>query len=144
MWRPLIDVHDVSRAYIACLQADENKIRGQIFNLATRNYRISELALHVREALKEIGIKVDIRPDYRYRGIRSYRVSTDKIEKTLNFRPAVTVEESVKNMVEKIEEYGYTDFDNPRYYNIKWMQLLEEAHSIIKLTGTVLESPVKK
>src|SRR5262249_11024402 len=47
MWRPLVDVHDVARAYIACLRAEEDKVAGQIFNLAYRNFRISELALRV-------------------------------------------------------------------------------------------------
>ncbi len=140
MWRPLVDIRDVARAYIACLQADEAKVRGQIFNLATKNYRISELALHVREALREIGIEIDIKPGYRYRGIRSYRVSTDKIKDVLDFEPIVSVEEAVKDMVEKIEEYGYTDFNNPKYYNIRWMKLLEEAQGIIKITGTVFEA----
>jgi len=49
----------------------------------------------------------------------------------------VTVEESVVDMVEKIRTYGYTDFDNPRYYNIRWMRLLEEAHRVISTTGSV-------
>lgn len=144
MWRPLVEIRDVARAYVACLQAEEGKVKGQIFNLATRNYRVSELALHIREALKEMGISVDIKSGYRYKGIRSYRVSTEKIEKILNFRSIITVEESVKDMVKKINKYGYTDFDNPKYYNIKWMTLLEEAEKIIKITGSVFETPAKK
>jgi hypothetical protein len=52
----------------------------------------------------------------------------------------VSVEESVVNMVEKIREYGYTDFDNPRYYNIRWMKMLEEADKIIAITGSVFDA----
>ncbi|KPK40744.1 MAG: hypothetical protein AMJ78_06910, partial [Omnitrophica WOR_2 bacterium SM23_29] len=52
MWRPLVGVRDVARCYIACLEADEEKIKGQIFNLVFKNFRISELALRVREALR--------------------------------------------------------------------------------------------
>lgn len=141
MWRPLIEVKDAARAYIACIEAEEEKVKGQIFNVAIRNYRVSELALHVREVLRDLGINVDIRSRYSYKGVRSYRVSTGKIERILNFSPVVSVEESVKNMVEKINEYGYTDFDNPRYYNIKWMRLLEEAEKIIKVTGLVFDAP---
>jgi len=43
--------------------------------------------------------------------------------------------------VEKVRRYGYTDFDNPRYYNIRWMRLLEEADRIIRITGSVFEIP---
>ena len=139
MWRPLIEVRDVARAYIACIEADEEKVKGQIFNLSTRNYRISELALHVREVLRELGVTVDIKADYRYKGVRSYRVSTEKIEKVLNFRPNISIDESIKYMIEKINSYDFTDFDNPKYYNIRWMKLLEEVEKIIKVTGSVFE-----
>jgi len=142
MWRPLVNVRDAARAYITCLQAEESVVRGEIFNISQGNYRISELALRVRAALQELGIKVDIRPDYGYRGVRSYRVSAQKIERVLGFRPVVTVEESAQDMVRKIKEYGYTDFDNPRYYNIRWMKLLEEAQEIVRITGSVFEAPM--
>lgn len=144
MWRPVVEVRDVAKAYIRCLQADEDKVRGQIFNVAYRNFRISELALHVREGLREVGVEAEIKADYRYRGVRSYRVSTDKIERVLDFRPAISVEESVQDIVEKIRQYEYMDFNNPRYYNIRWMKLLEEAHKIISITGTVFEAPLEK
>ena len=137
MWRPLVDVRDAARAYIAALEADEDLVRGEIFNVSYQNIRVSELALRVREALRGVGVNVDIRPDYAYRGVRSYRVSAHKIERVLGVRPKVTIEESVADMVKKIPAYGYTDFDNPRYYNIRWMKLLEEAHRVIELTGSV-------
>jgi len=140
MWRPLVDVRDAARAYITCLQAEESVVRGEVFNLSQGNYRISELALRVRAALQEVGVSVDICPDYSYRGVRSYRVSARKIERVLGFRPVVTVEESVQDMVRKIKEYGYTDFDHPRYYNIRWMRLLEEAQGIVGVTGSVFEA----
>lgn len=142
MWRPLVDVRDAARAYIACLQAEESIVRGEIFNISQGNYRISELALRTRETLRALGINVDIRSDYGYRGVRSYRVSARKIERALGFRPVVTVEESVQDMVRKIEQYGYSDFDNPRYYNIRWMKLLEEALEITRVTGSVFEAPM--
>jgi nucleoside-diphosphate-sugar epimerase len=141
MWRPLVDVRDVARAYITALEADEAKVKGQIFNVSYSNMRISELALRVREALKEVGVKTEIRVDYGYRGIRNYRVSAAKISSVLGFHPVVSVEESVKDLVEKIGKYGYTDFDNPRYYNIRWMKLLEEAERIIAVTGSVFTAP---
>jgi nucleoside-diphosphate-sugar epimerase len=144
MWRPLVDVRDAARAYILSIQATEEKVRGQIYNVSCRNYRISELALRVGEALGQVGVTPEIRPDYGYRGVRSYRVSTHKIESELGFRPKVSVEESVIDIVEKARRYGYTDFDNPRYYNIRWMKLLEEAHKVIQITGSVFEAPPQK
>jgi hypothetical protein len=46
-------------------------------------------------------------------------------------------------MIEQIKHYHYTDFDNPRYYNIKWLQTLEEADKIIKITGSVFSAQQK-
>lgn len=141
MWRPLVEVRDVARAYIACLRADEAQVKEQIFNVAFTNFRVSELALRVRETFRSLGDDVDVRADYSYRGVRSYRVSSAKIQRVLDFRPKVTVEESVRHMVEQIRAYGYDDFSNPRYYNIQWMRLLEEAHKVIAVTGSVFEAP---
>ena len=47
IWRPLVEVRDVARAYIAALEADPDKVRGQIYNVSFKNFRISELALRV-------------------------------------------------------------------------------------------------
>jgi hypothetical protein len=94
----------------------------------------------VREGLRQVEVDPEIRGDYGYRGVRSYRVSTKKIEHVLGFYPEVSVKDSVVDMVKKIRRYDYTDFDNPRYYNIRWMKLLEEAKGIIDITGTVFEA----
>ncbi len=141
MWRPLIDVKDVARAYVMAVEADADLISGQVFNLTAQNWRISELALAVQRALRDLGIHAEIEADFSYRLVRSYRVSGEKLMRTLGFRPRVTIEESVATLVEEINRYEYTDFDNPRYYNIAWFKLLEEAVEIAKTHGYVLSKP---
>ena len=141
MWRPLADVKDAARAYIALIRAKPNLVNGQVFNLVYRNFRISELALRVREALRAIDLDVDIRTNYAYHGVRDYRVSGRKLERTLDVAATVSVEESVKSMVQGIQGRGYTDFENPRYYNIEWMRLLQEAQGVIEVTGSVFDAP---
>lgn len=137
MWRPLVDIRDVAKAYIVCLEAEESKVGGEIFNLVYRNFRISELALRVRDAFHKMNLEIDIRPDYRYKGVRSYRVSGEKITARLGFLPAISVEDSVADMVEKITAFGFRNFDDPVYYNINWMQTLEKADAIIRITGKI-------
>jgi nucleoside-diphosphate-sugar epimerase len=141
MWRPMVEVRDVAKAYIVCLQAPEEKVHGQVFNVVNHNYRISELALRVQAALHEAGVESKIHADYRYRGVRNYRVSGKKMERVLDFKPSISIHESVVDMVANIHKYGYTDFENPRYYNIRWMKLLEEAQQCIRITGSVFEAP---
>ena len=141
MWRPLIDIRDVARAYVMVLQAPDDLVRGQIFNLSAGNFRISELALRAQRALRDVGVAVEVDADFGYRLVRSYRVSTDKTERVLGFKPQVTVEESIAHMVEQIRRNGFTDFSNPRYYNIEWMKVLEESVEIVATHGYVLTKP---
>lgn len=137
MWRPLVEVRDAARAYIMAMEAPVEKVRGEIFNVSMRNFRISELALRVRKTLRDLGVPAEIELEYGYKGVRSYRVSTKKIEDRLGWRAQVGVEESVRHIVEKVRAYGYEDYDNPRYYNIRWMKLLEEAARITGPSGSV-------
>jgi hypothetical protein len=141
MWRPLIDVRDVCRAYLTALEADAELIRGQVFNLALHNFRISELALRAQRALRDLGIPVELQVDLSDRLVRSYRISSDKAAHVLGFRARVSVEESIARMVAEIRSRGYTDFSHPRYYNIEWMKLLEEAVEIVARHGYVLTKP---
>jgi len=141
MWRPLVDVRDAAQAYVALVEAEDVAVRGQIFNLCYQNLRISELALRVREALRRLDIDVDIRPDYQHGSVRNYRVSGEKIARVLNFRPKVSIEEAVAELVRGARADGRTDFDNPRYYNIRWIQLLEDHRKAAGKPGSVLDAP---
>ena len=143
MWRPMVEIRDAARSYIAVLEAEHNAVAGQIFNIVSENYRISELALRVREALAEKKTPVEIRTAFDYTGVRNYRVSGKKILRTLNFKPVISVQESVKYTFDKIHEYGYTNFDRDWFYNIRWMKLLEEIKATVDITGTVFEMPIK-
>ncbi|MBI3780963.1 MAG: SDR family oxidoreductase, partial [candidate division NC10 bacterium] len=138
MWRPLVDVTDAAKAYICCVEAPEHKVRGQIFNLVYKNYRILELAHWVREAFKPVKT-LEIEVDYSHYRTRSYRVSGQKIETVLGFKPTVPVKESVERMVQTIQRSGHMDFLNPKYYNIQWLTLLCEMEATLKRIGSVFQ-----
>lgn len=132
-WRPLVDVRDVALAHIAVIEASDEVVRGQIFNLVFKNYRVLELAHWIQKALREHkGINPSIEVDYSPRVDRSYRISGEKIKQKLGWQPKISVEDSLKDMISKIDEYGYTDFMNPRYYNIQWMKLLSDIAELQK------------
>lgn len=136
MWRPLVDVSDVARCYLACVEADLSTIGGQVFNLSHKNYRILELAHWVKKALEDL-LDVDIHVEYGSQTARDYRVSTQKIERVLGFRCKTSVEQSARHMAEKVVEGIHSDFHNPRYYNIKWLELLVEMQEHLKRIGTI-------
>jgi len=63
-WRPVVHVKDTAEAHIRCLEAEPEKVRGEIFNLVYKNYRILELAHRVRKALAEMEISVEVDVNY--------------------------------------------------------------------------------
>ncbi|MBI4557317.1 MAG: SDR family oxidoreductase [Candidatus Hydrogenedentes bacterium] len=136
MWRPLVDVTDVARCYLACLAADPKDVAGQIFNLSYKNFRILELAHWVKKAVQGI-VDADIEVEYDSKVARSYRISTRKIEKVLGFRPSVSVEDSARDMAQRIREGIAADFHNPKYYNIRWLELLVEAQNYLERMGSI-------
>ncbi len=137
-WRPVVHIRDTAEAHIRCLEAEPKKVRGEIFNLVYKNYRILELAHRVRKALAEMGMNVDVDVNYDQVDNRSYRTAGDKITKVLGFTPSVSVEEGVKEIVEVLRSGQYRDFDHPIYYNMRWMKLLVEVEDRLKKTGKVL------
>ena len=104
--------------------------------MVEKNYRILELAHWVREAFRPFK-KIEIEVDYSNYKTRSYRVSGQRIETVLGVKPLLGVKESVENMVRMIGQHHQTDFLNPRYYNIQWMQLLADMEATLKRIGGV-------
>jgi nucleoside-diphosphate-sugar epimerase len=131
MWRPMLEINDAARAYIACIQAKVPKVRGQIFNIAYKNFRVSEIALRTVDTLKKLGVKVEIDIQQSLGSARSYRVSTNKAREVLGITPSISIGESVINMVTNINSEKYTDWDNPIYFNLKYMKVLEHASRIL-------------
>lgn len=137
MWRPLVDVTDLSRVYVACIEAPDEKVHARTFNVVGKNYRILELAHWVREALRPIR-KVEIEVDYSNHKTRSYRVSGQRLETELGVKSVVPVKESVEHMVRMLEQNGGPmETFHPRYYNIEWMTLLSTMEKTIKTIGGV-------
>lgn len=136
MWRPLVDVTDVAKVHIACIEGDPARVGGEIFNISYKNFRILELAHWVKKALKGI-VDVEINVDYQEKVVRSYRVSNKKISDKLNFRPEISVEESARNMAGKIRQGICSDLYNPLYRNISWMELLVKMEEKLAKLGKV-------
>lgn len=137
-FRPNIHVADVAAAHIACLEADPGLVRGRIFNLVGENYKVLEMAHRTRRALREMGLDVRVEVNYDRVDNRSYRVSGEKIARTIGFEPRWTIERGVKEIAQKILDGVLPrDFDNPVYYNIRWMLLLKEMEDQLKVTGKI-------
>jgi hypothetical protein len=97
--------------------------------------------LRVKETLDKHGIEVTIAPDYGYQGVRNYRVSARKIASVLDFRPVVSIEESVTHSLEQLRGLNVSTFEDPRHYNIRWLKLLEEAEGVLGARGALFGIP---
>ncbi|MDD5383124.1 MAG: SDR family oxidoreductase, partial [Candidatus Margulisbacteria bacterium] len=135
-WRPLVDVEDVGRAHIHALEAEEKKVKGQVFNLVQQNFRILELGHWVADNLKQFR-KVEIEVKFGQKESRSYRISGEKLKTTLGFVPQVKVEDAAQKIWNILRSGKYTDFTNPIYYNIDWMKLLVDMEQKLKVIGRV-------
>lgn len=136
MWRPLVEVRDVGRAYICCIEAKNELVGGNVYNISFKNYRVLELAHWVKKALEGMR-EVDIHVEYGDTKARSYRVSTKKIEDQLAFRPSIPVHDSAGEMAQQILRGKHNDMHNPKYYNIQWMELLVEMENRLREIGKV-------
>ncbi len=86
-WRPIVHIEDISRAFIAALEAPTDAVRNQALNVGRteHNYRIREIAAIVAEVVP--GCRLEIAPDAGP-DKRSYRVSFEKIARVLpGFKP---------------------------------------------------------
>jgi nucleoside-diphosphate-sugar epimerase len=127
MWRPLVDVTDVARAHIACLEAPAERVGGEIFNVVHDNYQIRQLAMLVAGSAQLFGHSVALEEAPLPSLVRDYRCSNRKIRERLGFEARLTPLESIANMLGRVTEAGITDFAHPRFYNIAWMTLLAEV-----------------
>ena len=91
-----------------------------IFNVASGNYTIGELADYVKEAI-ELRLERPIALEIHHRSdVRNYKVKIDKAVSVLGFKPMHDVPLIVRDLFEHLDRFR--DFDNPRYYNIRTMQ----------------------
>jgi len=125
-WRPIIHIEDISRAFIAALNAPRDVIHNQAFNVGRndQNYRIREIADIVKETVPgcEIEYAQDAGPDKR-----SYRVDFSKIaEKLPEFKPQWDARKGAQELYETYKQYGLKldDFEGPKYKRIDHIKLL--------------------
>jgi nucleoside-diphosphate-sugar epimerase len=119
-WRPIVHIEDISRAFIAALEAPEDRVFNQAFNVGqtAHNYRIRDLAEIVASVVPncELGFAADAGPDKR-----SYRVSFEKIRHDLpEFKPQWDACKGAEQLYQVYRSAGLTleEFEGPRYQRI--------------------------
>jgi len=123
IWRPILDIRDCVNAYLRAIQIDHS-ISGS-FNVASGNYTVGQIGDLVKEEVeKKIGEKIELKIN-NAQDFRNYKVSIDKAKTTLGFTPKHSIEDTVDNLFDNIDNIG--DLDNENYSNIKVFEKLEKA-----------------
>ncbi len=118
-WRPLVHIEDISRAFLAVLEAPLEVIHDQAFNVGRDEdvVQIREIALQVSKALDcPITFAESAGPDKR-----DYRVDFTKIGRMLPaFQPKWTVPQGIEELVADMSRFGLTaeDFEGPRFVRL--------------------------
>ncbi|MDQ3741945.1 MAG: SDR family oxidoreductase [Actinomycetota bacterium] len=138
MWRPLVDVRDVSDAMIAAYEAPAEKVRGEIFNVLHSNYQIRELAMLVAGTVQLTGRPVTLTETPAPKLTRDYECSNAKLSTTLGFIPRHSVLEAASDLVQRLESADKTKLTDPRHYNIRWLELMNELKPSLERFESVL------
>ena len=114
IWRPILSIEDAATAYIRAVEANA-KISG-VFNLASGNYTVGEVADVVRSRIEErMNVRVNLSIKH-VQDFRNYKVSVDKAANVLSFHPTGDIKSIVDNLIENVGKFQ--DWDNPLYSNI--------------------------
>lgn len=123
-WRPIVHIEDISRAFLAALEAPRDLIHNQAFNVgrSEENYQIRDLAEIVKETVPGCTIEfaADAGPDKR-----CYRADFGRILKTLPaFQAKWDARSGAKELYEAYKKVGLRveDFEGPRYKRIDHIQ----------------------
>ncbi len=132
MWRPLVDVQDVASAHIVAADAPAEAVVGRVFNVVQENYRICELAEIVADAVDPLVGRIELTEIAGTGRKRDYRFSNARLAAATGFTPSRTPVESVSTILEQLGEIDSQELLHPRYYNLRWMQILTEVHESLK------------
>src|SRR3954454_17863294 len=127
MWRPLVDVRHCADAMIALMEAPAGQIRGQVFNVLHSNYQIRELAMLVAGSVQLLGREVKLEQAPLPSLVRDYECSNAKLSVTLGFNPSHSVVRAVEELLKRIDLADLASLDDPRHYNIRWLEQMREG-----------------
>lgn len=119
-WRPIVHIEDISRAFLAAMEAPKEKVHNEAFNVgqSAHNYRIREIAEIVAQVVP--GCRLEFAPDAGP-DTRSYRVSFEKIARVLPaFKPVWDAKAGAEQLHAAYASTGLTlqEFEGPRYQRI--------------------------
>ena len=117
-YRPLVHVHDAACAFADVLEAPEQKVEHQVFNVGDNelNYQIKKVGRLVEEAVEGAEVRfVEHKEDER-----TYRVSFDKINHILGWETEHDIVDGVEEIKQWMEEEEITEYSDDNFRNSEY------------------------
>jgi nucleoside-diphosphate-sugar epimerase len=122
-WRPFIHVRDLAKAVRCSLEADVEKVRGQIFNVGDSrlNTTVGDLALKVKNVVSKVRpVEIITLPSS---DLRNYAVSFEKIREALGFESSVFLEQGIEEIISEFKKDTYQHYKDRSYSNLEMTKL---------------------
>jgi nucleoside-diphosphate-sugar epimerase len=126
-WRPLVHVADISRAFLALLEAPREVVHDQAFNVG-RDEDVVQIRTIAEQVSEITGAPVSFAegagPD-----VRNYQVDFTKIRSQVPaFEPQWTIPQGIQEIWTDAAERGLTaeDFEGPRFVRLRRIQQLAD------------------
>lgn len=115
-WRPYCHVYDLARSVVTVIEADEDKVAFDVFNVGdtSENYQKQMIVDEIKKQIPEAEIeyvKKDEDP-------RDYRVNFDKIKERLGFELMFDVPKGIAQIREVLDAGFITNPDDNKYKNV--------------------------
>lgn len=142
-WRPLVHIEDISRAFLAMLEAPRELVHDEAFNVgrAEDNVQVKDIADLVREAVpgSKVSLAENAGPD-----LRNYRVDFSKLTGTFpDLKLRWRVRDGVDELAEAYAKHGltYDDFMSARFVRLRRIRELLSASLVDEMLRRQTSEP---
>jgi len=142
-WRPLVHIEDISRAFLAMLEAPRELVHGEAFNVgrAQDNVQVRQIAEMVRDAVpgSAVSFAEGAGPD-----LRNYRVDFAKLDETFpDLKLRWSVRDGIEELAGAFARYGltYEDFTSSRFVRLRRIRELLTAGTVDEMLRRTAPQP---
>ena len=131
-WRPLIHIEDISRAFVAAIEAPIESIHNQFFNVGQNkeNYQIKDIANVVKNIIPNCDVEYT---NEHGSDSRTYNVNFDKIHSALpNFKPKWNISKGTQELYGAFKKCNltYNEFTSRKYTRLKHLNYLIKSNKL--------------
>lgn len=114
-WRPFVHINDIAKAMRMVLAADDDKVRGEVFNIGANHNNTQKQSLGESVAKHLPGTELEYVT--RNEDPRSYRVDFAKVRDTMGYEPDWTIDDGIEEVRDCLRAQVWPDPTEARYKN---------------------------